>query len=141
MRWIKAIAALFMLLIITQQSAAEVPMSSSKEQAAKLKSITIAEGFIDAFYSFDSSLLVPYLTKTNETADNIRQYQGWAEGGNYKVLQRQPCQLESPSVILCSITVQDDQVQALQTDFNVTDAFHLTFENGHIISIDLSFRT
>lgn len=29
-------------------------------------------------------------------------------------------------------------MQALQTGFNVTDTFHLTFENGHIISIDTS---
>jgi hypothetical protein len=138
MRWIKATAALLMLLIITQQSAAEVPISSSSEQAAKLQNITIAESFIDAFYSFDSTLLNSYLSKTNKTADNIRRYQEWAEGGNYKVLLRQPCQIESSLIIRCSITDQDDPVQARQTNFNVTDTFHLTFEKGHIISIDTS---
>jgi hypothetical protein len=78
------------------------------------------------------------LSKTNKTADNIRPHQGWAEGGNYKVLQRLPCQLEFSLIILCSITVQKDPVQALKTNFNVTDTFHLTFGKGHIISIDTS---
>jgi hypothetical protein len=32
LRWIKAMAALFMFFIITQLLAAEVPISSSKEQ-------------------------------------------------------------------------------------------------------------
>ena len=138
MRWNKAVTVIFMLLNSSQLSAAEVQVSSSEEQAAIMESLTIAEGFIDAFYSFDSSLLTPYLNKATDTSDNIRRYQGWAEGGNYKVLQRQPCRLDSPSVILCSITVQDDPVQALQTGFNVTDTFHLTFENSHIVSIDTS---
>ena len=121
MRWNKAVTVIFMLLNSSQLSAAEVQVSSSEEQAAIMESLTIAEGFIDAFYSFDSSLLTPYLNKAIDTSDNIRRYQGWAEGGNYKVLQRQPCRLDSPSVILCSITVQDDPVQALQTGFNVTE--------------------
>lgn len=137
MIWTKAIIAFLILIFTTQASAAEVPIYS-KEQSAIVPSLAIAEDFIDAFYSFDSTLLNSYLSKTNKTADDIRRYQGWAEGGNYKVLQRQPCLLESPLIILCSITVQDDPVQALQTGFNVTDTFHLTFENGHIISIDTS---
>ncbi|MFT5675971.1 MAG: hypothetical protein ACI808_001907 [Paraglaciecola sp.] len=138
MMWNKGVTALFILLMFTQLSAAEKAADSPKEQAVIAQNLTIAEGFIDAFYSFNSTLLDPYLSKANETSDNIRRYQGWAEGGNYKVLQRQACQLESPSVIVCSITVQDDPVQALHTGFNVTDTFHLTFDNGHIMSIDTS---
>lgn len=134
----KGITAFFILLMFTQLSAAEQAVDSTKEQAVIVQNITIAEGFIDAFYSFDSTLLDPYLSKANETSDNIRRYQGWAEGGNYKVLQRQACRFGSPALILCSITVQDDPVLALHTGFNVTDTFHLTFENGHIMSIDTS---
>lgn len=52
------------------------------------------------------------------------------------MLQRQPCRLDSSSVILYSINVHNDPLQALQTGFNVTDTFHLTFENSHIMSID-----
>jgi hypothetical protein len=41
-------------------------------------------------------------------------------------------------VLSCAITVQDDPVLALKTGFNVTDTFALTFEDGHIVSIETS---
>jgi len=100
--------------------------------------LTTAEGMIDAFYSFDSSSLRPFLSESEDAGAGILSYQAWAEGGNYIVLSRAPCTSESESVISCSITVQDDPVVALETGFNVTDTFHLTFEDGVIASVETS---
>lgn len=97
-----------------------------------------AEAFIDAFYSFDSARLQSFLGKAGESEHSILYYQGWAEGGNYKVLERAACLPDSAELYRCAITVQDDPVVALQTGFNVTDTFALTFEGTNIVSIDTS---
>jgi hypothetical protein len=97
-----------------------------------------AELLIDAFYSFDPSQLTPFLENAQESAPSIIYYQGWAEGGNYKVLDRKPCMLIDPDRVECSITVEDDPVLALGTDYKVTDTFGILFENGEIISVDTS---
>jgi len=97
-----------------------------------------AEAFIDAFYSFNPKQLAPFLILTDSSADDILWYQGWAEGGNYKVLERQPCVAQTAEQFTCAITVQDDPVLALQTGFNVTDTFHLTFRGAEIHSIKTS---
>ena len=107
----------------------------SELEAANKKT---AEAFIDAFYSFDPALLSPLLENADDSAQSILYYQGWAEGGNYKVLKRAPCVAESAEVYRCAITVQDDPVVALQTGFNVTDTFELTFEGTNIASIETS---
>ena len=39
---------------------------------------------------------------------------------------------------MCSIIVHNDPVKVLQTRFNVTDTFHLMFENSHVVSISNS---
>jgi hypothetical protein len=97
-----------------------------------------AEGFIDAFYSFDPEQLKPFLANAEESAPRLSYYQGWAEGGNYKVLNRGACESESPTLFECPITVQDDPVVELKTGFNVTDTFHLTFDATKITSIKTS---
>lgn len=97
-----------------------------------------AEGFIDAFYSFDPEQLKPFLADAGDSALRISYYQGWAEGGNYKVLKRGACEAESPTLFQCPITVQDDPVVQLKTGFNVTDTFHLTFGETKITSIKTS---
>ncbi len=102
------------------------------------KNVQTALGFIDAFYTFDPVLLKPFVAQAEETGPRILYYQGWAKGGNYKVLNRIPCAPESPSTISCPVTVQDDPVLALKTGFNVTDTFHITFEDGVIVSIHTS---
>ena len=97
-----------------------------------------AEAFVDAFYSFDADKLRPILVDAPDSAPNILFYQGWAEGGNYAVLDRMPCVAENQQVVSCSITVKDDLIGALGIDFNVTDTFHLTFSDGRIVSIETS---
>ena len=109
--------------------------NTAAESSANL---VIAEGMIDAFYTFDSSTLQPFLSEAGESEESILSYQAWAEGGNYKVLVRAPCVSESANVISCSITVQDDPVVALETGFDVTDTFHVTFEDTVIKGVETS---
>jgi hypothetical protein len=65
-------------------------------------------------------------------------YQGWAEGGNYKIVERRLCEAASSDVVRCAITVQDDPVLALDIDFHVTDTFTIGFEDGRIVSVENS---
>jgi len=92
-----------------------------------------AESFIDAFYSFESAQLTPLLDSATTSRDAIVYYQGWASGGNYRVIERKPCMQEASGVVVCSVTVEDDLIGALGLDLNVTDTFHLTF-TGDVIS-------
>ena len=114
----------------------DAKMAEVEVQTAE--NVKTAEGFIDGFYSFDPEQLGAFLTETDETAARILDYQGWAEGGNYKVVNRGACEPKSVNMIVCPITVEDDPVQALKTGFDVTDTFHLTFANGSIAHIETS---
>lgn len=96
-----------------------------------------AENFIDAFYSFDPIALRSALSSAQGSIPLILFYQGWAEGGNYKILNRKPCQVENDHIIICSITVRDDLIQALGINFNVTDSFHLKFSDEDITSVTI----
>ena len=114
--------------------AADTAAKAARQEQNRLT----AEGFIDAFYSFDPEQLKPFLADAGDSALRISYYQGWAEGGNYKVLNRGACEAESPTLFQCPITVQDDPVVELKTGFNVTDTFHLTFGATKITSIKTS---
>jgi hypothetical protein len=63
-------------------------------------------------------------------------YQGWAEGGNYKVLERRPCHLDKPDEVACDIKVRDDLIAALGTGYDVTDTFHVKFQDGRIVGVE-----
>ena len=100
--------------------------------------VDLVEAFIDAFYSFDPEPLGELLEESGDTRDGMLFYQGWAQGGNYIVMKRRPCKQLDDGKVRCSITVQDDLVLALGIDFDVTDTFTLTIEDGAITTIDLS---
>lgn len=100
--------------------------------------VEIAEQMIDAFYSFDADRLRPFLTDAGDTAQRLMFYQGWAEGGNYKIISRAPCAAEPDDKVVCPITVEDDAVMALKTDFKVTDTFTLSFDGDAIASVETS---
>jgi len=113
--------------------------SGEADPATELaENLATAEGMIDAFYSFDGGRLQPFLSEAGEAEAAILGYQGWAEGGNYIVMERAPCVRESEGIIACAITVQDDPVVALETGFNVTDTFHISFENSVISGVETS---
>ena len=116
----------------------ESPAPPAEPAPDRTDDLATAEAFIDAFYSFDPERLRPLLAAAGESIDAILYYQGWAEGGNYKVLERGACAVDDAGLISCPITVQDDPVLALKTGFNVTDTFTLTFEEGRIVKVDTS---
>lgn len=103
--------------------------------ADEAANVSVAEKFIDAFYSFDSTALESFLDSATESVPSIVYYQGWAEGGNYKVHDRKPCVVQTLNVVSCSITVEDDPMLALGIDFKVTDTFEITFAGSEIISV------
>ena len=113
-------------------------IATEPENTELAANLEYAEGMIDAFYSFDASRLQSFLNEAGDSAAGILGYQTSAEGLNYKVLVRPPCALEEGGMIACPITVQDDLVQALETGFDVTDTFHLTFEDGVLVNVDTS---
>ena len=85
---------------------AELPSTGEPRLAA-------AEKLINAFYSFDPAPLRAALADAPESAPQILYYQGWAEGGNYAVLDRKPCRLTGADEASCDITVRDDLIAAL----------------------------
>lgn len=112
--------------------------TSAPEVTSAGDNLGTAEAFIDAFYSFDPEKLKPLIASAPDSAASILYYQGWAEGGNYKIVERGACAAQPDGKINCPITVQDDPVLALKTGFNVTDTFSLTFTDGAISAIDTS---
>lgn len=112
--------------------------SSLRTPSNSASRLAAAEAFVDAFYAFDPERLKETLSAAPESVPRIVYYQGWAEGGNYVVVQRMPCRSESPEWVSCSITVKDDLFQALGLGFDVTDTFHLGFDGGRIVSARVS---
>ncbi|MGB5849582.1 MAG: hypothetical protein WBH40_13900 [Ignavibacteriaceae bacterium] len=102
------------------------------------KNVAAANEFIDAFYSFNSDELEFTLKYAEESKPSILYYQGWAEGGNYEIIDRHPCVAKNDSLVICPVTVKDDLIGALEIDFNVTDTFHVKVINERIISVTTS---
>ena len=123
----------FMLSFAACAQSALVTQAENKSGNA-----STAEAFIDAFYSFDNKALAATLETALESTPSIIYYQGWAKGGNYKVVYRAPCKIQDVNLLSCSITVQDDLMLALGIDFNVTDTFHISFSHGVISKIETS---
>jgi hypothetical protein len=94
--------------------------------------VAAAERVIDAFYSFDRGRLADALSAAEASAPAILFYQGWAEGGNYRVRRRPPCLPEAPDTVRCAITVEDDLIKALRLGVQVTDTFRITVAGGRV---------
>jgi hypothetical protein len=97
-----------------------------------------AENLIEAFYSFDRNRLTHALESAKGSQPEILFYQGWAAGGNYRVVKRMPCVRDGSASANCSITVKDDLMGALGIPFNVTDTFHVSFAEGRIVAVKTS---
>ncbi|MEM6708046.1 MAG: hypothetical protein AAF648_04610 [Pseudomonadota bacterium] len=108
-----------------------------KTSTAKNREMMLAkaESMIDAFYAFDREHLARLLEKAGTARDQLLYYQGWAEGGNYRVLERRACVARGASEVVCAITVEDDPVLALGLDFKVTDTFTLRFDGLDIVDV------
>lgn len=100
--------------------------------------LAAAETLIDAFYAFEPERLRAALADAPGSAPQILYYQGWAEGGHYRIIARQPCRAEKANTVRCDITVADDLLPALGSDLRVTDSFHIGFDGRRIVSVDTS---
>lgn len=100
--------------------------------------LPIAEALIDTFYSFNPIALEAALASAEDSIAAIAYYQGWAEGGNYEIVERMPCVLKAANVASCSITVKDDPMLALGIDFFVTDTFEISFVDSAIVAVATS---
>ncbi|MEO0425455.1 MAG: hypothetical protein AAF184_24185 [Pseudomonadota bacterium] len=137
MRWISGWGALLAAGVLLSTTASAE--TSAVAEAVVKKRLARAEGMIDAFYSFKPKQLSPFLEDAGDSGPRLMYYQGWAEGGNYKIVRRAPCAVvDSPEVIACPITVQDDPVMALGMTFKVTDTFTLTFDGMKIAKVETS---
>ena len=125
------------LLIATGLGVAGAAQAKSPPTLEDLQ-LAAAEKLIDAFYSFDPAPLAVALTDAPDSSQNILYYQGWAEGGNYRVLDRQTCTVDKPSEIRCAIQVKDDLIAALGTGYDVTDVFHISFTGDRITAVRTS---
>jgi len=112
--------------------------TATEAPASDWQNLQTAEAIIDAFYSFNPDELSPLLADAKESALSLLFYQGWAEGGNYKIINRAPCVAKTDSSIRCGITVEDDPVLALKLDFKVTDTFTITFDGDKVTAVETS---
>jgi hypothetical protein len=126
------------VLLVAWLTATACGKPSLAPQPTDAPHVAAAERVIDAFYSFDRDRLAQQLATAEASAPAILFYQGWAEGGNYKVRHRAPCQPESTDTIRCAITVEDDLIKALRLDIFVTDTFRITLANGQVRSVATS---
>ncbi|MFT4797703.1 MAG: hypothetical protein ACJAYE_003273 [Candidatus Azotimanducaceae bacterium] len=113
-------------------------VATTDAPSSNAKNLQSAEAIIDAFYTFDPDALAPLLDGAKESAAPLLFYQGWAEGGNYKIISRAPCVAETENTISCGITVEDDPVLALKLDFKVTDTFTITFDGDKVTAVETS---
>jgi hypothetical protein len=119
-----------MALIVSACAAANAPQKVSVDPE-----LLAAEKLIDAFYSFEPSQLRAAMSHAPGSQPQLLYYQGWAQGGNYAVLDRKACRAAAVGEVSCDITVRDDLIAALQTGYWVTDTFHVTIRNGRIIKV------
>lgn len=122
----------------TSTTVASEPSSTVEEVDPSIEAnLLAAEAFIDAFYSYDSDRLAAALEMAPSVLPAIGFYQGWAEGANYKVLERS-CESSGTLLVICPITVEDDLLLALGSEFKVTDTFTVYAEDGLITNITTS---
>jgi hypothetical protein len=112
--------------------------SGSEVSVKQNPNVVVANEFIDSFYSFNSVKLKSILSAAEESKPSLLYYQGWAEGGNYEIVDRHPCVAKNDSLVICPVTVKDDLISALEIDFYVTDTFHITVLHGRIITVTTS---
>lgn len=124
---------LFLLLLIGCRNG---PGNDSSN--IQMSNHTVANEFVDAFYSFNRDSLESMMIHASKSQPNILYYQKWAECGHYKILKRGNAIEKNDSLLLLPITVKDDLMSALHIDFNVTDTFRITMKNGQIYSVETS---
>ncbi len=113
-------------------------INATHHQSPAKSNVTIANEFVDAFYSFNTDSLGSILSQASDSRFGILYYQKWAECGNYKIIKRGNFIEKNDSLVLVPVTVKDDLMAALHINFNVTDTFHLSILNGKIRQVQTS---
>ena len=101
---------------------------------ADQQALELAEHFITTFYSWHHSSLEK-LMANNADKLAITYYQGWAEGANYAIKIRRPCERDNDAIV-CAITVTDDFGRAM--NYTATDTFRLTINDAMISKVTFS---
>jgi hypothetical protein len=104
----------------------------------QVSNVAIAGKFIDAFYSFNRDSLQSILSLAEKSQPEILYYQKWAECANYRIIDRTRYFEKNDSMVIFPVTVKGDLMGALAIDFNVTDTFHISLQNGKIVSVKTS---
>jgi hypothetical protein len=115
-----------------------VSCNTPSRKSSHDRNIFIANQFVDAFYSFNRDSLASLLSAAGKSRPGILYYQKWAECGNYEILNRKNYVAQGDSLVIFPVTVKDDLMAALNIDFNVTDTFHISIENGMVTSVATS---
>jgi hypothetical protein len=110
--------------------------NKENEEVDQPTNVAIANEFIDAFYSFDTDSLATIMSAAESSQPNLLYYQGWAKCGHYQVIKRADCIVKNDSTVVCPVTVKDDLMAGLKIDFNVTDSFHITINQGKIRAVE-----
>ncbi len=121
-----------LLLVSCKNESTDAAAHTQRDNAS------VANEFIDAFYSFNRDSLASVLSNAKKSHPEILYYQKWAECGNYKVLTTHSVIERNDSLLLCPVTVKDDLMSSLNINFNVTDTFHVTVINGIIRNVTTS---
>jgi hypothetical protein len=113
--------------------------TTSTLSAAALADLAAAEAVIDAFYTFDPEQLAPFLESASPGAIAfLTFYQGWAEGANYVIVDRRPCEKTAHWYVECNVTVEDDLMAALGVESPVVDSFRLFLNGGSVTTVELA---
>ena len=118
-------AATSTVTIDTTTTSADTTTTLSEEKAAR---VALGNAFVDALYSFDPEALEALFVEG--AATEALYYQGFAEGGNYRIVERGDCIASRVDEIICPITVEDDAMLALSNETKVTDTHFLTVSDG-----------
>jgi len=129
------LAAILLLSACSVNTAQENSSLGAADTTMQRANALLAEAFISAFYSFDRQLLEETLVYAEQSKPSIVYYQGWARGGHYEIVNRMPCNVLAEGLFDCSVTVKDDHMKALAIDFNVTDTFKISIENGAVTQV------
>ena len=118
----------------TEASSPGTDDQTSADEADTAALVASAEALIEEFYSYDREALEAALG-SSPSAAFVLYYQGWAEGANYGIVQRMPCEAASVRLVTCSITVEDDLVKALGIERDTTDTFSIEVDADGSIGV------
>lgn len=114
-----------------QQACWSAIMAALPEYLSAGERVAIAEGILDAFYTFDEQQLREAIG-SDLTDQSVLFNQGDGEHLNLQLVNRQPCVAAGQSQVLCPVTSADDITRAF--GFEWSEQLNLVFADDRIIS-------